>query len=342
MQRGDRSPLQAGSAGGAGEERDRQLHGEGAPPSRRAGDRDVSSERARQAADDAETQPRSARAPSPRIDLPEGVEGPLQMLGRDPDPGVGHAQPERSVLAERGQPHLPSLRVLDRVGGQVQHDPTQHVLVGEGSHSGGSVQAQGQPGMVRERLHDAAHVFQEPADLHPHGARLGPRLEPAEREQLVDQMHLMLGRFPDALDPGQALGAELILRAHVQQIRVPDDRIERGTQVVRDDRDEIRLRLVRRARGLIEPGVVHGQGRAPREGTCQRDIGAAEETLRAAPHQSERTKAAALGPTAAAGGSRRARAARRCGAAPGRAPGDAGARRRSARPRAAHRFASPR
>src|ERR1041385_9229821 len=76
-------------------------------------------------------------------------------------------------------------------------------------------------------------------------------LEPAEVEHAVDETEQMALAFADPNDVLPLLLRELAMHLHLQELRVPIDRVEWRAQLMTHDGEKVRLRAVRRRKCLI-------------------------------------------------------------------------------------------
>src|SRR5258708_28661669 len=98
-----------------------QVHGEGAAFANLAGQVDAASQQLGQAAAERQAEAGSLTCFGlARLDLGELVEDELELIRRDPDPGVRHREPDRSVALFAPHRHRsPGRRELEAVGDQV-------------------------------------------------------------------------------------------------------------------------------------------------------------------------------------------------------------------------------
>lgn len=154
---------------------------------------------------------------------------------------------------------------LDGVGQQVEHDPFE--LVAVALHDRDvlvDVGGDGQPGRLDRRADRLARRVDDVLDLHrADGERQGARLDPGEREQVLDEVEQAAAVAVDDADDlafGRAEGAGVRVG---EDLRVAADAGQRGAQLVGDGGDELALEPVE----LLQVAVGAGElRRLPLEG----------------------------------------------------------------------------
>src|SRR5690606_18736923 len=104
------------------------------------------------------------------------------------------------------------------------------------------------------------------------GDVLAPGLDARVREDVLDQFAQVPGARHDPQDLSAGARRGRVRHAGEEQVRIADDGVERGAQLVAHDGQEIGPGAVRDECGLVEPRVVHGQGRTAREVLAQGEV----------------------------------------------------------------------
>ena len=189
--------------------------------------------------------------------LPEAIEHVGEQLWRDAltrvlDGELGERvnipQAHRDAPGGGGEPD----RVREQIG--------DHLLqpIGIGAHV---------PGPGRELRHDldALGGGGRPCQIERNARGVGQldlpwldlqlsRRHTPEIQQIVDHLEL---RFRAVLDPGCDRGHVGVLAPFERENAIPaENRVQGGTQLVRDDRQELVLRVIRRLRRLAQPALL--------------------------------------------------------------------------------------
>ena len=105
------------------------------------------------------------------------------------------------------------------------------------------------------------------------------RLDARQVEHVVDQPEQMSLRPPDALERLALPVRDRAVQAHLEDLRVPRDRVERRAQLVAHHREELALRTIgafggdaSRQLGAMQAGIVHRERRAARELHRERQV----------------------------------------------------------------------
>jgi hypothetical protein len=253
---------------GLGRQDARQDEGEGASLAHGAFQADLSPQQMHQPAGQGQAQTRALRLFGakgkdgiPRVQvahLAKLVPHHLLMLGRDADAGVLHRHAHRGCLALADGPGVQrgpidplasdchpaaGRRELDRVGQQVVQHLAEAARVG----------VQGAVGLDRaHRQGDAPRSGERPQRGRQAGQRLGQAerrgldvhlagLDLREIEDVVDQGQQVLAGLGDVVDVVGLLGRQHPKPLRRQHARHPDDRVERGAQLVAHPRQELAL-----------------------------------------------------------------------------------------------------
>ncbi len=267
-----------GRAGARQRERERAAHRELAPG------REVAAHPARQVAADRQPEPRPLlRAGEPRADLHERLEGALELVGRDPPPGVGHAHGHLPVADGGAGERHPAAGVgeLDGVGQEVEHHLLHLLAVGARRHvrrAGGAVEGEPLGARLRgdERLARGEHLGDRHVldrVVHRPGVDLGVVEHPVDEPQQVPLAAL------DALERLPLLGRHRPVEPQLHQLRVAGDGGQRGAQLVAHHGQELALGAVRRLGGrarrlgrVVEGGAGEGGRGLLRDGQQQRPL----------------------------------------------------------------------
>ena len=201
---------------------------------------------------------------------PELLEDRLLILGGDADPGIAHRDLDGPVHGGGRDPDTPTCgRELDRVGQQIQDDLPDLPLVradvldllGHGQLQRdavppGALADEGQGILERRRQVDVRHL-----ELHPAG------LDLREVEDLVDEGQEVLPGGVDVLQVLVLFFVEVAEQPFAQDLREPEDGVQRRTQLVGHVREELGLvpagdfQLAALVLDLVkEPGILDRQG----------------------------------------------------------------------------------
>ncbi len=219
---------------------------------------DLSAHQLDDAARDRQSEARAAEAAARRlIGLAERLEQVRRDLRRDPRTGVGDGEPhDARVLAldaldDRAHRDASGRGELHRVSEQVQQHLTQPVGVAEDAprHVGRDVGREREPFLARRGGEDVGRVLhrddrgeRRAVELHPAGFDL------REVQDVVDDRQQRLGRVAD----GDRVLLRLVGERRLQQqLRHPDDRVDRGADLVAHRREELRLHLGRLDRAVV-------------------------------------------------------------------------------------------
>src|SRR5690606_6905937 len=272
-------------------DRARQPNGEGASLTECALDVHVASEEPCQLAGYGEAESGASDAAAGcLVDLREGLEDPVHLDRRDPDPGV--ADPEEDPAVVGGSFHVdrPGVGELHCVAQQVEQDLAYLAGVrGDNQPVGGAAGeaelfAGGEGLDQRGRFADECRQI-DLFLLH----FLPPRLDPREGQDLLDDLEQVPRSHRDAV---QLLPLPFVERTgdlRVQEVRVADDGVQRGPQLVAHRREELALRQIRflrlpAGRLHIPAGTyllrdVHRVHQDPRNGTIRFEKGLIDEIV---------------------------------------------------------------
>ena len=219
----------------------------------RARDGDVAAQRFGQQLGDGESQPKSRRQPvALRLPADERLVDMPQILRQDAVAGIvdDKARHLRPVADVKIDP--PGIGELDGVGQEVDEDLPQPLLVGAHMHRqfAGPRVAEGQPLGFRLQPEHVDQLVEEIVDVDRVGIDLQPPgLDLGDIEQSVDQPRQVLGAAPDDLDRGLPLGRNGLVA--LEDLRVPEDRVERRAQFVTEANDVAALGPVGRLGVLL-------------------------------------------------------------------------------------------
>jgi hypothetical protein len=196
------------------------------------------------------------------VDLRVLLEDARLVLRRDADAGVGDREDHRVAAPLPGRdPHLPLLRVLQRIGDEVAQDLRDLRLVGEeGREVVRLLDHQlDRLGLGQERPEHAAQRAEEVRHAELGGAdRDLARLHLGQVEDVVDDLGQRLGAVHDETDLLVLLDGERPVETIEEDPRQADDRVHRRAQLVRHVRQEARLHLPGSLQ-IIGPLVQLGQ-----------------------------------------------------------------------------------
>jgi hypothetical protein len=209
-----------------------------------------------EAAHDGQPQSRAAVAAAQcRLDLVEGIPDSRKLLARDADAGVEHRDPHLVLVASRGDRDAAALRV--------NFTAFESRLTSTCCMRSGSAWTAGVPGSISLTTAMCLAWAATATTAIPWSAiiraigRLGreldaPGLEPGDVEQLVDEVREPLRAPEDGFLLLDLLGRQRAVHLAQEQPAVPDDRGQRGPELVADHGEELRLELVEPSQLLVD------------------------------------------------------------------------------------------
>ncbi len=186
------------------------------------------------------------------LELPEGLEDPIQVLGRDPHAGVPDLKVELLARGPRADANVSLVRELHRVGAEVEEDVTE--LAGVGPQHAAVLRRlhpEVDPLPAGERLDDRAHLFHQVA--HRDRGRVHRRptgLQARMGEHLLDELQEVAGAGQDPLHVPCVRLRNRLRHAEPEEVRVADDRVQGRAELVADSGQELGLGAARRLRLL--------------------------------------------------------------------------------------------
>ena len=201
--------------------------------------------------------------------LPELLEDQLLVVGRDPEPVVGHCNLDDAVAHPRLDVDAAARRrELDGVRQQVEDDLPQPPLVGPNRYL---VRVEPQSRAPLPPGSRALHACQcalqgraqrEGGEVQLHLSRLDLR----QVEDVVDQEQQVAAGLEDVLDVTELALVQLAEQLLLQELGEADDGVQRRPQLVRHVGEELRLvpadgleLLVQPPKLVVHPVQVHGQ-----------------------------------------------------------------------------------
>ncbi len=183
------------------------------------------------------------------IDLVEGAEDCLLLVGGDADAGIAHGEDDAGArLVTDVQADLAALGELDGVGQQVLENLLQPLAVGEksGRHLRLGGHLEGQPLVPGQRLEHATQAFDQAFHLGVFGAHFelaGFHL--GDVENVVDQVEQVVAGRIDGFGELDLLVAEVALAVLRQQLGQDQRTVQRRAQLVGHVGEEFGLVLAR-------------------------------------------------------------------------------------------------
>jgi hypothetical protein len=192
------------------------------------------------------------------VGLHERLEDALEVLGRDARAGIADIDREADlaillVRADRDA-HAAPFRELDRVADDVQEHLAHAHGIGPDGHARGGIRhdmVERDPERRRAKRKQPHHLVHEVGDDHV-GRNDGelPRIDARDVEDVADHREQVVTVAADGLEVRGTLARR---EAFVpEQVGVAEDRGHRGANLVRDARDEERLRRACRLGGTTQ------------------------------------------------------------------------------------------
>src|SRR5690606_31773374 len=205
---------------------------------------------------DGQTQARAPDLALARADLLVLLEDRVELVGRDPDAGVGDGDADAlavRVVADADR-HAAALGELDRVAQQVGHDLADALAVaGQRRDRAVDLAAQLDAALAHLGLVDVDEPGDQLVDRTLGEAQL--ELAALDHRQIEDVLDQLVELPTTGEDQAHVLGLRLGQLGLEQQLRVAEDRIERGAKLVADGGQELALGEVGLV-GAIERALV--------------------------------------------------------------------------------------
>lgn len=183
------------------------------------------------------------------VDLMEGTENGLLLVGGNADASIAHSEDNASAsLVTDVQAHLATLGELDGIGQQVLEDLLQALAVGEqgGGYIRFSVYFEGQPLVPGQRFEHAAQALDQAFHLSAFRAHLElAGLDLGNVENVVDQVEQVIAGRVDRICELDLFIAQVAFGVFRQQFGQDQRAVQRRAQLVGHIGQELGLVLAR-------------------------------------------------------------------------------------------------
>ncbi len=204
------------------------------------------------------------------VHLGEFLEDVFQVVGRDADARVAHADGDQVAAAVGAQAHLPFFREFDGVVDEVDHHLADAGVVGEDFQRGVGIflDEERQVLFAGERGGDAGDFFEQFVDVEAFGVQVhAPGFDLGHIQHVVDQVQQVLPVFLDQAQVVVHVFGQRAVESFEHHIRKAEDGIERRAEFVRHVGEEggfeaIQFAQLGEGRGLfhVESRVLQGDG----------------------------------------------------------------------------------